>query len=554
MREFRSLQVLSVFKKGIAAMGIDYVALEKILQIKLTMDERRVPTIFNEGKVKKDGNQFLKSLWIYGLYGLILLPFILIGGNYIFQMSIVFGMIFFILLTSMISDFSSVLLDMRDKNILQTKPIDAKTISAAKIVHILIYMVFVTGAFSALPLLAGLLKQGMVFALILLFELIFVMLFVIVLTSLLYVFVLRFFDGERLKDVINYVQIGLSVGVFLGYQLLARTFDLIDLDFAYAFSWWHLFMPPIWFAAPFEWLLNRNASRPILLLSLLAILVPLLSILAYVRMMPAFERNLEKLLSDTRKRKKRVNIFDEVLGKFMCPNKEERLFFLFSALMMKQEREFKLKVYPTLGISLVFPFIFLINGGSGETGLDVVSENLFFYIYFCNLMIPHVIHMLKFSGNYKGSWLFKAAPIPQVSLAYSGALKAFLAKLYLPVLLVVSAAFLWIFGASVLVDLAVVLLAGVVQTLITYKMINDEEFPFSKSFEFAQESGMGTLMLLNIITGGLALAHWIAIGYTYGIYFYLVLLMAAVFIGWRMLFPVKGEKQSKNPLFQSKMF
>ena len=45
------------------------------------------------------------------------------------------------------------------------------------------------------------------------------------------------------------------------------------------------------------------------------------------------------------------------------------------------------------------------------------------------------VHMLKFSGSYKGSWLLKAAPIKNQSAAYSGALKAFLVKLYLPVFL-----------------------------------------------------------------------------------------------------------------------
>ena len=104
MREFQSLKFLSLFKGIFTRMGVDYAVMEKILRIKLTMDERRVPTIFAEnGKKKKEGNQFLKSLWIYGLYSLILIPFLLLGENYIYQVSIVFGMILFILMTSMTS-------------------------------------------------------------------------------------------------------------------------------------------------------------------------------------------------------------------------------------------------------------------------------------------------------------------------------------------------------------------------------------------------------------------------------------------------------------------
>ena len=68
-----------------------------------------------DARKNKDGNQFSKVVWIYGLYGLMLIPFIVFGDNYIFQMSVVFGIIMFILMTSMIADFSSVLLDQGQK-------------------------------------------------------------------------------------------------------------------------------------------------------------------------------------------------------------------------------------------------------------------------------------------------------------------------------------------------------------------------------------------------------------------------------------------------------
>src|SRR5690606_1883027 len=135
MREFRTLAILSKFRRLFIKAGIDYDAMETILRMKLTMDGRRTPSIFN-GQKKKEGNQFLKSLWISGLYGLMVIPFLLFGdGHYIVQMSLVFGIIMFILATTMVSDFSSVLLDVRDKTVLQTKPVSSKTINTAKTVH-----------------------------------------------------------------------------------------------------------------------------------------------------------------------------------------------------------------------------------------------------------------------------------------------------------------------------------------------------------------------------------------------------------------------------------
>ena len=114
-----------------------------ILKVKLTMDGRRTPTMIGQDSKKKDkGNQFIKSLWLYVLFGLIMIPFLFIGEGYLFQMSMFFGMFTFFIMTSMISEFSSVLLDIRDRNILYPKPINRRTISAAKVMHIIIYLTY----------------------------------------------------------------------------------------------------------------------------------------------------------------------------------------------------------------------------------------------------------------------------------------------------------------------------------------------------------------------------------------------------------------------------
>lgn len=541
MREFQSLKFLSLFKGIFTRMGVDYAVMEKILRIKLTMDERRVPTIFAEnGKKKKEGNQFLKSLWIYGLYSLILIPFLLLGENYIYQVSIVFGMILFILMTSMISDFSVVLLDVRDKNIIQTKPVDKKTIAAAKIVHIMIYMTFVAGAFTTIPFLVGLFRHGIVFSIIFFIELVLTILLVVVLTSLLYLFILRFFDGEKLKDIINYVQILLSVGVVVGYQVLIRSFEVVDLDMAYTFSWWHFLIPPLWYGAPFEVLLNGNSSNYFIAFTVLAVLIPLVAIYAYAKLMPSFERNLEKLLSDTKTRKKSINWLDEAGAKWLCRSKEERVFYRFAASMMKKEREFKLKVFPVLGMALFFPFLFIFTY-SVDGGLEEISDgNMYMFIYFCNVIIPSVVFMLKFSAGYKGSWLFRAAPIEWISAIHSGTLKAFFVKLYIPIFVFLSLVFIWIFSARILPDLAAVLLGGLLQTLITYKIANGSDLPFSMSFEFAQESGGAKMMVLTLITGAFVGAHFLANAFHYGIYVYIAVLLVAMGIGWRMVFAKTG--------------
>lgn len=546
MDDFRSLRMLDSLRKLFIGIGIDYDAMRRILQLKLTMDNRRVPTIFDGGNPEKADNQFLKSLGIYALYGLILIPFILLGESYMIQMSLVFGIIIFILMTTMISDFSTVLLDLRDKVMLNTRPIDNRTIQAAKTIHVLIYMVSITCAFVAIPVFVSLFSQGPLFALLFVCVLIFVSLFVVVLTALLYLLVLKFFDGERLKDIINYVQIILSIGIFLGYQLVGRSIEFTREGFMYQFDWWHLFIPAFWFGAPFELLLREGSSTPLIGLSILALLVPVISLMMYVKMMPSFERNLQKLLTHSSKSKKKWRGFADFWAKILCRTKEEKAMFRFAGLMMEKDREFKLKVYPGLALSLFIPFLFLVNEFQFYSMEEVLKGNAYLSIYFCNFMIPAVIQMLQYSGDYKASWIFGTAPLEQKASIYSATLKSFFVKLYLPIFLVVSIGFTWLFSVSLIPQLIIIFLAGIVQTLVTYQLLDKEPYPFSKSFKFIKETKSAKSFLLALITGLFYGAHYLALKLPYGLPIYFSLLLGAVIIGWLFLFP----RIKSKPLFR----
>lgn len=248
MQDYRTLKLLDRFERIFSGFGVDYKIMRRLLQVKLTMDGRRVPTIFSQNAKKENkekNNQYIKSLWIYVLFGLFLIPFVLMGDNYLFQMSLFYGIFTFFVMTSMISDFSSVLLDIRDRNILFPKPVDRKTISTAKMVHVTIYLSFLTIALAGIPLIVGLIKNGLLFFLIAAVNIILIDLLVVGLTALIYLSILRFFDGEKLKDIINYVQIGLSLMIMVGYQLLIRSFELIDLTVSLQPKWWQVFIFPM---------------------------------------------------------------------------------------------------------------------------------------------------------------------------------------------------------------------------------------------------------------------------------------------------------------------
>ncbi|NME07734.1 hypothetical protein [Psychrobacillus sp. BL-248-WT-3] len=536
MNDFASLRVLDRFRKIFLKFDIDYDIMRRILQLKLTMDSRRLPPIFNGSKEKKDGNQFTKSLWVYGLFGLLLLtPFLFLGNNFLFSLTIMFSSMFVILMTSMISDFSAVLLDIRDKNILQPKPISNRTINAAKIMHILIYIFLLTGSFVIIPLIVSIFKFGPLFSLLFLVEIGMISGLTVIFTAFIYLFVLRFFSGEFLKDVINYVQIFLAIGMAVSYQLVGRIFDIVNLDIGYSFAWWHLFLPPLWYAAPFELIFNNNYSLYIILFTILALIIPIIAVLLYVRLMPTFENYLSKLQSDSNRKKKKARRLTSFWSSILCSTKEERAFYKFSSMMLKEERELKLKVYPMLGFAVIFPFIMLFNNLRMSSYEELANGNSFMIIYFSLIFVPSVVLLLEYSNFYKAHWVFYVAPMRSRGLVYSATLKATIINYFLPILIPLSLIFLWIFTFRIWLDLVIVLLVAVILTIVSYWMFIKDPFPFSNEPKQAQESSMIKVFGSMFLVGVMAFIHKI-IGIVNLEWLYILVLIISIFIGWKLTF------------------
>ncbi|GFZ29899.1 hypothetical protein CSC2_04250 [Clostridium zeae] len=547
MKDFKFLKFLDRFKALFEKLGVDYKAMRKILQIKLIMDGRRVPTVFSNNNKKDDetsSNKFFKSLGIYLLMGLILIPFVIMDTNYIYQMSFVFVIITFFIMTSLISDFSSVLLDIKDKSIVGTKPVNLKTLRLAKTIHVSLYMFYITAALVGPALLISLYKQGIIFFLIFLSLIILIDMLIIVLTSLVYFLVLRFFDGEKLKDIINYIQIALTMVLMIGYQLLGRLFSIVDLKIQFVPKWWQYFIIPIWFSAPFQMLKKSEINNTFIIFTIMAIVIPIIAMAIYIMTMPAFEKNLQKLNNNSENGKRKNKKQHQLLSLLLCRSKEERVFFRFASDMMKNEREFKLKVYPTLGFSIIFPFIFLFQQIGFSSFKEVAEGRSYFYIYFCGMMLPTVMMMIKYSERYKGAWIYKAVPINSFVPVFKGAIKAYIAKLFLPLFLLDTIIFVLIFGIRILPDMLIVLLNTMIFNILCFAA-NKKTLPFSEAFGSTKENGMLNLVLalgLAVLAG----IHFLSTNINYGVYVYIVLAAIANLLLWKYAFKIAPDKINQN--------
>ena len=90
-------------------------------------------------------------------------------------------------------------------------------------------------------------------------------------------------------------------------------------------SLWKYFFHHYGLLHPFELILKGNRESYIIIYSIPGTLIPILSIVIYIKLIPTFERNLLKLNSTEGQTKDRnkVTIF---MSKILCRNKEERIF------------------------------------------------------------------------------------------------------------------------------------------------------------------------------------------------------------------------------------
>ncbi|GAA0076075.1 hypothetical protein UT300005_04530 [Clostridium sp. CTA-5] len=509
MKEFKILKLLDKFEILYKKLGVNYDIMRMILQIKLTMDGRRVSTALTNNKKSvedEDKNNYVRLLMFNGFLSIFLGLIMINDISALQNINIIVGVNLFMIVSLMISDFSSVLLDVTEKNILLPKPIDSKTFNAAKLTHICIYIMGISLSLNLIPLIIGTVKYGVIFSPIFIIENILLALIVIVITAFLYTLVLKFFDGEKLKDIINYFQIFLAFLFTFGYQLFNKIFTIEGIKTCYVPKFWHGLLPSMWFAAPFGILIDRDKNSFLIFLSIMAILGPVILIMFYVtKVVPYFENNLQKLNNNggviSRGNEKRT----EFTAALICRDKIEKSMFIFTKNMLATERNFKLKVYPSLAMAVFMPVIFVFSDRK-KTFIETIQTSydgkLHLLMYITVLMLCFCTAYINNSDSYKGAFIYKVLPIKDPGVIMKGAIKGTLFNLVIPIYLLVAVVFLILKGPSIIMDLIVMFLVLLVSALLYFKLSN-KRMPFSVKFATVDSGkliapGVLTFMLIGM--------------------------------------------------------
>ena len=540
MEDFFSLKILDLFRPLFEAFGVEYEKMRLIVNMKLTLDKRK-----NNSSENK--NSLMQSVILYLIIGFVASRIIVMPLDIMTKMTVLFALIFVMLLTCFITDFSSVILDTYDRHIIGITDVKDITLNMAKIVHIIIYISIMSLSISAFSILMILMAYNIGFCLLFILCMILMDFLLIMMTSVIYYLLIKIFKGEKLKDVLNLFQIFMILVFSIMYYLITSSLSDIQINYTFSIKAYDLFIPFMWFASLFCVIFYGKIQTLYIIMSILGIIVPILSILIYIKLTPAFERNLEKLeqVSYNEKDSKTKKSFVSKLGDKICKNNEEKSFFEFIYTNLSRDREFKTRVYPTLASGIIMPLVLLIVTYDRSMSImeylkSLSTTNNFLNIYLAVILLQNCILLLKYSKEYEASFIYDVLPISKKKNIYSAEFKVIIIKLFVPVFIIIGIPYLILFKAKFIVHLLIAFVSTIFISMGTFR-INNKSLPFSEDYAVTAN----TSNFLNIIksigfVGVAVLLHYLIIlkaPYIFSVA-YLILLILIMKIIWNKVFDI----------------
>lgn len=540
MEDFFSLKILDLFRPLFEAFGVEYEKMRLIVSMKLTLDKRK-----NNSSENK--NSLMQSVILYLVIGLVASRIIVMPIDIMTKMTVLFALIFVMLLTCFITDFSSVILDTYDRHIIGITDVKDITLNMAKIVHIIIYISIISLSISAFSIIMILMAYNIGFCLLFILCMILMDFLLIMMTSVIYYLLIKIFKGEKLKDVLNLFQIFMILVFSIMYYFITSSLSDIQINYTFSINAYDLFIPFMWFASLFCVIFYGKIQTLYIIMAILGIIVPILSILIYIKLTPAFERNLDKLeqVSYNEKDSKSKKSFVSKLANKICKNNEEKSFFEFIYTNLSRDREFKTRVYPTLASGIIMPLVlFFVTYDRSISIMEYLKSlsttNNFLNIYLAVILLQNCILLLKYSKEYEASFIYDVLPISKKKNIYSAEFKVIIIKLFVPVFIIIGIPYLILFKAKFIVHLLIAFVSTIFISMGTFR-VNDKSLPFSEDYAVTAN----TSNFLNIIksigfVGGAVLLHYLIILKTPYIFSvaYLILLILIMKIIWNKVFDI----------------
>lgn len=501
--------------------GVDWASARALLYAFLVMDFRNQAF----GQVTRSGAKdvFSPLYWVTGQNLLIscFVAGVLFARVEAFAFAFIcLGVSMLVCVTSIIVEFNEIVLSPDDLHVLGHQPVSYRTYSAARLMNLFLYVAYIVFTLNVVPAILGVgLRETTVwFALTYSFAGIVGSFFA---AGCIILFYVTFFGGNpssKVQETLAWTQAALMLITGYGGQAVLRdTRDQLEMAI-YNLPDWIQWTPPGWLATFVVSCNDGFAGTQWWILGLASIATTGVWLLVYVNLTKAYGR-LASISSNSGNQKARPlpvpgSLFG-TLDRWAFKSTDERVGYWFCKTMLLRDHNFRMRIWPTFGITIAFLGIGLFTGElvdplvvRGKAAAITLTA-----IYSLVLPLPAIFYSMRFSKDYQASWILAVAPIQDSAAFARGIEKAILAWVMTPFLCVLGFVlpFVWQDYWHVMLHAIVASLVVMFSTYVSSGLIF-RQIPFSQPMGRGEMIGpMAPLMAvvgsIAMVLGGL---HYLA--------------------------------------------
>jgi hypothetical protein len=529
-------------------LGVDprafYALLRAAIQMDLRSQHYRRATLAGDSKV------FTPLFWVVAqnLFISLVVSVVLFGrADVLTFAAITLGLSMFLLACAIVVEFNEVVLSPEDRDILAPLPVSPRTYAAVRLANLLFYTGLLGSALNLIPALLGvwLPDAGWLYLPAYLVAAVAADVLATGGVILCYLALIHFVGNRRVKDVLAYAQLGLTLATMYGIQLVSRDSEGQVLEHLRHPPAWLAWTPPGWFAG----LVSGASGKPSPDLAWQALLagitlagVSWLTLrqltIQYARLQSDEKQGAEPASSGGRGR------FGQLLSgwilKAITRSREEATACWLCWTLFRRDHDLKMRSYPSLGAAPGFLLLGWITGQLADpldpSTSDSNAAMAIIILYLLALALPIVAHNMTFSREYQAAWIFYTAPLSSPAAFASGLRQVVVYGMAVPVLLLLFLGFTVVWGHplhAALHCLAGFLLCRISGHLTLYGVIR--AWPFSRQYVRGEVSGSITMLLAAMMGGAtvVGLVQRSAYHSTLGLCLFLgVLLVTDGILGW----------------------
>lgn len=515
-------------KPLLRSLGINPSQLQTILWTKCTVDDRNPTAVGRFGRSEKSSSPWRTNIILF-VFGVFLALSVSTTGDLLLGYTIFFTVFIVYVALNLITNFSDILIDVRDHYLIMSRPVNDRTVSVARILHILIHISQLVIPLSIPGLLLVFYQSGILAGIVFFIDIIAATVISVFCVNIIYLVLLQFMRPEKFRDIIAYFQIALILIVFTGYNFFPKLINLVKANHIslanYTISY---FLPSVWLAGLQS--LSEGVFNPtIYLFSALAIITPSVCLVIVVKflsrnyndkmsLMGAASENAKSKSDKKQTTQNQESVVDKI-SHWISNSPLEQLGFLITWKLTARMRDFKVRVYPSFGFIPIY-FIYFAFFTDNDVSLTERWHQLpdthyyLFILYILVFVSIALLMQITRSKQYKAAWIYQITSYKKPGHVLSGTLKALIIKFHLPAITVAIAFILYVWGLAPALNIALAITLMLFSTVfIAHWLVN--KFPFSQPIDREEQKGRAFKnMLYLLVPAALGYGQYLISDYT----------------------------------------